>query len=289
MKFKLNKEILINENFIEYNRTGSFDNNSLIKNKVSEFYNKYPFPNINFFQKIENKNLQKIEINRIHDKIMKSILQKAKLEIEDIRNKEILDAGCGCGEKSIYLAINGAKKIVGIDISKKSIEIANKSKEYLNLKNVEFFNQDLEELIFENTFDLCLCIGVINHVYEHEKIINNLSRSVKKEGIIIIGFYSMIHRIPYFLKKFFLLRKYKDDENYINFLKAKYKENYLVLSYVDNYLHVYEKAFRIGYIMELLKKNNFTIINKEEYDFLNTSKMLLQGKYFVIIAGQKYY
>jgi len=59
----------------------------------------------------------------------------------DIENKIVVDLGCGTGIFSIGAAIIGAKKVIGIDIDKKSIKIAKEYSKKINQKiNFEIKN-----------------------------------------------------------------------------------------------------------------------------------------------------
>ncbi|MEF8848761.1 MAG: METTL5 family protein [Candidatus Thermoplasmatota archaeon] len=66
-------------------------------------------------------------------------------QIGDIENKEILDLGCGTGIFSIAAATMNAKKVIGVDIDKKSIEIAKKQAEKNNLA-IKFINKDISKI-----------------------------------------------------------------------------------------------------------------------------------------------
>ena len=63
----------------------------------------------------------------------------------DIKNKSIIDLGCGTGIFSIGAFITGAKKVVGIDIDKNSIEIA---KNYAKKNNyrISFLVSDIYDI-----------------------------------------------------------------------------------------------------------------------------------------------
>ncbi len=61
--------------------------------------------------------------------------------------KLILDAGCGTGYKSLELAIaNPGARIVGIDLSEASINLARQRLKYHGIENVEFHAMSLENL-----------------------------------------------------------------------------------------------------------------------------------------------
>lgn len=62
--------------------------------------------------------------NSKHNKTLKDNLKDL---IGNVENKTILDLGCGIGEFSRYFAENGAKKVVGIDISKSFLNMQRKT------------------------------------------------------------------------------------------------------------------------------------------------------------------
>lgn len=68
--------------------------------------------------------------------------------------RKILDVGTGSGCIAITLGLEVPKaQIIGLDISKKALEIANKNKEKFGLDNVHFLRSDLMKNI-EGNFDL---------------------------------------------------------------------------------------------------------------------------------------
>ena len=52
----------------------------------------------------------------------------------DIKNKTVVDLGCGTGIFSMGAALTGAEKVIGIDIDKYSIGVAKKHAEQKNLE-----------------------------------------------------------------------------------------------------------------------------------------------------------
>ncbi len=42
--------------------------------------------------------------------------------LPDIKNKDILDVGCGSGIIGIYCAMNGARKVIAVDIDEKAVD-----------------------------------------------------------------------------------------------------------------------------------------------------------------------
>jgi 2-polyprenyl-3-methyl-5-hydroxy-6-metoxy-1,4-benzoquinol methylase len=83
-------------------------------------------------------------LDRVFRKDMYERFQFTMQESQPILDKSILDVGCGSGIYSLAYARQGAKKVVGIDYSKKMIQLANARLESENLEeNCEFQVSDI--------------------------------------------------------------------------------------------------------------------------------------------------
>src|SRR3989344_7319378 len=101
------------------------------------------------------------------------------------KNKKIkiLDAGCGEGHLLEKIFNKGYKNLYGADITKIALESAKKR------VKAKFFLQDLGKLRFkDNFFDVVICTEVIEHIENYKKVINELKRVLKKNGLFIITF-----------------------------------------------------------------------------------------------------
>ena len=63
----------------------------------------------------------------------------------DIKNKTVIDLGCGTGIFSIGAALTGAKKVIGIDLDKNIIKIAREYAEKSNL-DIEFIVKNVKDV-----------------------------------------------------------------------------------------------------------------------------------------------
>ena len=70
-------------------------------------------------------------------------LQRYELALGYCRGKRILDAGCGTGYGSYFLAANGAKSVLALDISDEALAEAKQS---YQLDNLRFECRDVEML-----------------------------------------------------------------------------------------------------------------------------------------------
>mgnify|MGYP000417190232 FL=1 len=138
------------------------------------------------FESINNwyeKTLGHIYFERVSSKLDKL------LRPHNTRGKpaRALDAGCGSGQYTLYLASNYTYNTVGIDKSRILVSKAFKKSEEKNLK-VDFLNADIFSLPFKSeSFGLVLCINVIEFVQNKIEAVGELKRVLSPEGILILG------------------------------------------------------------------------------------------------------
>jgi len=100
----------------------------------------------------------------------------------DIRDKTVLDLGCGEGYLSRLLAIKGAAKVVGIDISSERIKLAAMLAKNEDLKNVEHVCCDAEHIPMQDkSFDIVLGTAILHHL-DIEKTLKEIHRVLKPTG-----------------------------------------------------------------------------------------------------------
>ncbi|MDO1605029.1 class I SAM-dependent methyltransferase [Lactobacillus sp. YT155] len=103
----------------------------------------------------------------------------------DLKGKDFLDLGCGYGWHCFYAAEHGANKIVGVDLSKKMLEVANKKN---TSKKIEFINADISNIEFpENSFDIVFSSLTFHYLESYEEMILNIKKYLKPEGQLIFS------------------------------------------------------------------------------------------------------
>lgn len=105
---------------------------------------------------------------------------------ENCKGKQVLDYCCGNGEDGVFIAQNGAREVVGIDIS--DVSIAN-CQELARKNGVEKITSyqvgDAENTGFEdNSFDVITEYGALHHL-DLERAFAEMSRILKPDGKII--------------------------------------------------------------------------------------------------------
>lgn len=103
----------------------------------------------------------------------------------DVRGKNVLDAGCGQGYMARLLAERGAR-VVGVDLSKKFIEIARRYEKKKQL-GIEYIKADLAHILQlkNNYFDLIVSVYVLCDVKNYDKAIGEMARVLKPGGRFI--------------------------------------------------------------------------------------------------------
>lgn len=96
----------------------------------------------------------------------------------ELKGKQILDAGCGVGAFSEPWVKDNT--VYGVDFSEKSLEFAAG-------RGLKTLNGDLGALPFaDGTFDVVVCIGVIQLIPQVEPIIAELARVTKPGGVLLV-------------------------------------------------------------------------------------------------------
>ena len=115
------------------------------------------------------------------------------LDLENKKNKnlKILDAGCGVGGTSIYLGNKFQNaKFIGINISKKHVELARKFAKERNFnRNTEFLLMDYMKTDFpDDYFDGIFALESICYAPDKKRFIDEMHRVLKPDGnLVIIG------------------------------------------------------------------------------------------------------
>jgi 2-polyprenyl-3-methyl-5-hydroxy-6-metoxy-1,4-benzoquinol methylase len=164
------------------------------------------------------KFIQKVENPQVPDKI-RDILNKEKI-------KSMIDLGCGDG-----ILIEAIKKefpkinIVGIDISPRRIKGLKK-----RFPENSFYVKDVCNTKLKEKFDFVYSSQVLEHVESDKKMINEMARLLKKDGIL---FCSSVIKKPWAVYKYrnkgkFVLdptheKEYKNPKEFLDLFKDKFK------------------------------------------------------------------
>ncbi|MBI3309279.1 MAG: methyltransferase domain-containing protein [Candidatus Melainabacteria bacterium] len=107
---------------------------------------------------------------------------------EDLRDKMVLDAGCGGGRFCHAVAQESkAKEIFAVDLSNATLSAFKNTKHF---DNVNIIQGDIMNLPFKNKpFDFIYSVGVIHHLPDPKAGFTSLTKHLKKDGKILAWVY----------------------------------------------------------------------------------------------------
>ncbi len=100
-----------------------------------------------------------------------------------IKNKVVIDFGCGMGNQSIEMAKNGASKVIGIDIQEHLLEQGRQNAEQVGLSERCMFTTSADELA-----DIIVCKDAFEHFSDPASILESMSTLLKPDGYVLTAF-----------------------------------------------------------------------------------------------------
>lgn len=140
-------------------------------------------------------------------------------------NGQILDIGSADGVFSkVILDKSKAKKLIGIDVLKSSVDWANKH--WKKTGKMKFMVGDAHKLKFKaNTFDAIFCLEALEHIYYPEKALREFKRVLKRGGygVFLVPSENFLFKVVWFLWLHFYPRGQVWKETHIQ----TYRNNFL--------------------------------------------------------------
>jgi len=118
-----------------------------------------------------------------------SLKRRAKNIIQGLdpkKGEKIIDLGCGTGYYLFLLSNLGIKlNLTGLDYDERAVKEA---RENLKQKGVSFMTGDLHKIPFrDKTFDKAVMSEVLEHVKDDEKVLKEVRRILKPNGVLVIS------------------------------------------------------------------------------------------------------
>lgn len=143
------------------------------------------YDNSDFFESYQTMRESQINANNLIEiPIMKKLLP-------NIKDKTILDLGCGDGKMDRYFVELGAKKILAIDISTNMINTALKENIYNNIDYMLLGMEDIDKI--DEKFDIVYSSLAFHYVQDFNKLLNDIHHLLKPNGILIFSQENPIH------------------------------------------------------------------------------------------------
>lgn len=168
-----------------------------------------------------------------------------------VEGKVVLDIASGEGYGT-HLMAETARETFGVDISEEAVKHASNKYKKSNLK---YIAGSAEKIPFENEkFDVVVSYETIEHLVDHQKMIDEIKRVMKKDGVLIISSPDK--------------KKYTDETGHNNayHLKELYFDEFKkLISSNFAHCHFYLQGFMIGSL--LFSENNKNGLQAYDGDF----------------------
>ncbi|HRY32280.1 MAG TPA: class I SAM-dependent methyltransferase [Bacteroidales bacterium] len=150
-----------------------------IKRLLGSFFNKAPWLRILFYRLLDLLLLRSWHIRR---------QLKAWYASTSAEAPHVLDAGFGFGQYSYFLAKLGNNiSLKGLDVKEEQVQDCNRFFRQIGISNAFFFEADLVQWSEPGTFDLILCVDVMEHILEDQTVLNNFCISLKNGGMLMVS------------------------------------------------------------------------------------------------------
>ena len=131
------------------------------------------------------------------EEIIENMNPNLKKLIEESDGKIITDIGCGCGRNLIY-ASKYASRLIGVDLSKQSLEFA---KNFIQSDNLELVLGNNLDIPLDSDFsDLVVSDGVVHHTGDTVRSFNECIRVLKPNGLLYLAVYKKYRYYPFLYK-----------------------------------------------------------------------------------------
>ena len=206
-------------------------------------------------------------------KLLNKILKK---KIKKSKNYDLLDVGCANGELLFYLEKQFSNiSFSGVDIRKDLINIAKKKLSTNTFLEKRDFNKKIS---INKKYDFVICCGVISIFDDLDIFINNLKKSLKKDGYLFIFNSFNEYDFDAIVSYKDLNSKIKNYQSGWNIWSIKTIQKYFKKRLIK---HKFEIKFDIRKKKEDLLRTWTVNINKKRY-FIN-SLQIIQNQMFLEI------
>jgi len=119
--------------------------------------------------------------------------------------EHVLDVACGTGHASLVVArMLSRGRVTAVDLSTGMLDQAKKKTASTGIKNIEFLERDMQDLRYQDQFDVAVCAFGIFFVEDMDAQLAHIASSVKPGGRVMISCFQENYFHP--LKKLMLKR-----------------------------------------------------------------------------------
>jgi SAM-dependent methyltransferase len=223
---------------------------------VNEFYEANPFPGFNP-GKYETR----------QDLAAKGSWYAQRIDAEIPFGASVIDVGCGTGQLACLLALKD-RRVLGVDYSQHSLDLARTLKERLALKNVDFRRVNILDWdLPPNSFDYVFCNGVLHHTSDPYGGFQNLVAITKPGGLLVVGLYNRYGRLMLLLRRrvVSLMSRFdpkaKDRAIRKQLVELEDDEEKRRTWFADQYEHPHESTHTLGEVLGWFRANGMDYVS----------------------------
>lgn len=111
--------------------------------------------------------------------------------LPNLKDKRLLDLGCGCGEHLHYYLMQGAKFVVGVDLSANMLQQAESNLQKCGEKSVNFslYQHSMDDLatLAETNFDVITSSFAFHYVQDFPTLLQAIHHKLNDNGVLIFS------------------------------------------------------------------------------------------------------
>lgn len=112
-------------------------------------------------------------------------LNRYKFALNFVEGKDVLEIACGSGFGCYYLLKEGnANSVTGVDLDSDAVRYGNNR--YYD-KSITRFVDDATNFCSESKYDTITCFETVEHVPDYKRLIQNLHKNLKEDGVLLIS------------------------------------------------------------------------------------------------------
>ena len=112
--------------------------------------------------------------------------EKTFLQLQPMKDRSVLDIGCGSGRYLLKCLKLGAAKVTGIDLSEEMLSLTRKTLDSVGniSERVELVSGDFLKYEFEEPYDYAIVMGVMDYVENPKDFLAKLSKIVHQKAVL---------------------------------------------------------------------------------------------------------
>lgn len=199
--------------------------------------------------------------------------------LPEVKDKNVLDAGCAAGWYTNWLLENGAS-VTSLDFSPSMIEMTKKRVG----NKAKIIRADLNEplsFLQNESFEIVLSSLTLHYIKDWDLVMNEFNRVLKKDGQLIISVHHPFMDFTVFNRENYFLTELLYDEWDTDYGKVKVEFYRRPISEIMN--SIISPGFIIEKVLEPMPTEQFKINEPEKYDRLTKKPQ------FLFIRARKQY